>query len=89
MKIKSIRWVWGILIALSSWTWAQDTPAPEEIILESIELRDLTLVSDSLIQSQIEPKVGEAVTKHITIRIFFILCLIGLIADVNIQIAPQ
>jgi len=86
LKIKSIRWVWGILIALSSWTWAQGTPAPEEIILESIELRDLTLVSDSLIQSQIESKVGEAVSPRVIARDIRRLSDLGFFTNIEVHL---
>jgi outer membrane protein insertion porin family len=54
-----MRWIWGILIALAFTAQAQEQDVP---IINRIELKDLTRVSEPLIRSQLESKVGEAMS---------------------------
>lgn len=74
------------MLALSSWTWAQNTPAPAEIILESIEIRDLTLVSESLVRAQIESKVGEAVSSRVIARDIRRLSDLGFFTNIEVHL---
>ena len=78
------RWVWGILLALSIGTWAQEAPAPPKI--ESIELRDLTLVSDSLIRAQIESKVGEPLSSRTIARDIRRLSDLGFFTNIEVHL---
>lgn len=51
-----MRWFWGILLAFAPLVSAQQAGFP---IINEIELQDLTRVSESLIRSQLESRVGE------------------------------
>ena len=51
-----MRWFWGILLAFASTSLAQQADLPT---INEIELQDLTRVSESLIRSQLESRVGE------------------------------
>lgn len=84
MNITPIRCVWGILLALSFGTWAQETPAPP--IVEAIELRNLTLVSDALVHAQIESDIGEPLSPRTIARDIRRLTKLGLFTNIEVHL---
>lgn len=83
-----MRWIWGILLALAATATAQQ-PEAKPPIIHKIEIADLTRVSESLIRSQLESKVGEPLSPPAVGRDIRRISEMGYFTNVEVHIESR